>query len=169
MGVLACTLLHRIVAFSLSSEKVRRSMERLILRLIKAGAKVAHPSRRMYVPAASVFPWAHGSPSVFGHGWPDRQYQDNFDIDIAVCGEVCVNDVGGYRSCRFCPAVVFLPPLGSALAVDIRLVACFQPEGFVRRSCCLLSGDDGWRDKLASIGETPQQPRAIRCLERLLR
>jgi hypothetical protein len=56
MGVLAYNLLHMLRQFHLVGEEVKRSMEWLIKRLIKVGAKVAHHGRRWYVHVASAFP-----------------------------------------------------------------------------------------------------------------
>jgi hypothetical protein len=59
MGVLAYNLLHLIRQFYVWGEGVRRSIDWLIKRLIKVGAKVSYPARRWYVQAASAFPLAH--------------------------------------------------------------------------------------------------------------
>ncbi len=66
MGVLAYNLLHMLRQFYLMREEVRRSIEWLIKRLIKVGAKVAYHSRRWYVHVASAFPLAHHYRAVFG-------------------------------------------------------------------------------------------------------
>ena len=58
MGVLAYNLLHMLRQFYLVGEEVKRSMEWLIKRLIKVGAKVAYHGRRWYVHVASAFPLA---------------------------------------------------------------------------------------------------------------
>jgi len=66
MGVLAYNLLHILRRFYLVGEEVRRSMEWLIKRLIKVGAKVAYHGRRWYVHVASAFPLSRYYQSVFG-------------------------------------------------------------------------------------------------------
>ncbi|MEJ2719170.1 MAG: IS1380 family transposase [Deltaproteobacteria bacterium] len=58
MGVLAYNLLHMLRQFYLLGEEVKRSMEWLIKRLIKVGAKVAYHGRRWQVHVASAFPLA---------------------------------------------------------------------------------------------------------------
>jgi len=47
-------------------EEVKRSMEWLIKRLIKVGAKVSYHGRRWYVHVASAFPLARHYQAVFG-------------------------------------------------------------------------------------------------------
>jgi hypothetical protein len=59
MGVLAYNLLHMIRQFYVWGEEVKRSMEWLIKRLIKVGARVSYHARRWYVHVASAFPLAH--------------------------------------------------------------------------------------------------------------
>ncbi len=54
MGVLAYNLLHMLRQFCLMGEEVKRSMEWLIKRLIKVGAKVSYHGRRWYVHVASA-------------------------------------------------------------------------------------------------------------------
>jgi hypothetical protein len=66
MGVLAYNLLNMLRQFYLAGEDVKRSMEWLIKRLIKVGAKVAHHGRRWYVHVASAFPLARYYQAVFG-------------------------------------------------------------------------------------------------------
>lgn len=68
MGVVAYNLLHMIRQFYLYGEEVRRSMEWLIRRLIKVGAKIAYHSRRWNVHITSVFPLAHHYRAVLGYG-----------------------------------------------------------------------------------------------------
>jgi hypothetical protein len=58
MGVLAYNLLHMLRQFYLMGEEVKRSIEWLIKRLIKVGAKVAYHGRRWQVHVASAFPLA---------------------------------------------------------------------------------------------------------------
>ena len=61
MGVLAYNLLHMIRQFYVWREEVKRSIDWLIKRLIKVGARVSYHARRWYVHVASawppLFPW----------------------------------------------------------------------------------------------------------------
>jgi hypothetical protein len=66
MGVLDYNLLHMLRQFYLMGEAVKRSMEWLIKRLIKVGAKVAYHGRRWQVHVASSFPLARYYQAVFG-------------------------------------------------------------------------------------------------------
>jgi hypothetical protein len=66
MGVLAYNLLHMLRQFYLVGEEVKRSVEWLIKRLIKVGAKVAYHGRRWQVHVASAFPLARYYRAVFG-------------------------------------------------------------------------------------------------------
>jgi DDE family transposase len=59
MGVLAYNLLHMIRQFYVRGEEVRRSIDWLIKRLIKVGARISYHARRWYVHVASAFPLAH--------------------------------------------------------------------------------------------------------------
>ncbi|MCH6567045.1 MAG: transposase [Nitrospinae bacterium] len=59
MGVLAYNLLHMLRQFYVWGEEVRRSIEWLIKRLIKVGARVSYHARRWHVHVASAFPLAH--------------------------------------------------------------------------------------------------------------
>jgi hypothetical protein len=68
MGVLAYNLLHMIRFLYLRCEEVRRSVEWIIRRLIKVGAKVSYHSRRWHVHVTSAFPLAHHYRAVLGHG-----------------------------------------------------------------------------------------------------
>ena len=68
MGVLAYNLLHMIRQFYVWGEEVKRSMEWLIKRLIKVGARVSYHARRWYVHVASAFPLAHHYRSLLGWG-----------------------------------------------------------------------------------------------------
>jgi hypothetical protein len=52
--------------FYLLGEEVKRSIEWLIKRLIKVGAKVAYHGRRWQVHVASAFPLARHYQAVFG-------------------------------------------------------------------------------------------------------
>jgi len=68
MGVLAYNLLHMIREFYLFGEEVRRSIEWLLRRLIKVGAKVVYHSRRWHVHVTSAFPLSCYYRAVFGYG-----------------------------------------------------------------------------------------------------
>ena len=65
MGVLAYNLLHMLRQFHFVGEEVKRSMEWLIKRLIKVGAKVAYHGRRWQVYVASGFPQSRGHGKLF--------------------------------------------------------------------------------------------------------
>jgi len=66
MGVLAYNLLHMLRQFYLMGEEVKRSMEWIIKRLIKVGAKVVYHGRMWQVHVASAFPLAAYYRAVFG-------------------------------------------------------------------------------------------------------
>ena len=68
MGVLAYNLLHMIRQFYVWGEDVRRSIDWLIKRLIKVGARVSYHARRWYVHIASAFPLAHHYRAVLAWG-----------------------------------------------------------------------------------------------------
>jgi hypothetical protein len=68
MGVLAYNLLHMIRQFYVWGEEVKRSMDWLIKRLIKVGARVSYHARRWYVHIASAFPLAHHYRAVLAWG-----------------------------------------------------------------------------------------------------
>jgi len=68
MGVLAYNLLHMIRQFYVWGEEVKRSMDWLIKRLIKVGARVSYHARRWYVHVASAFPLAHHYRGVLAWG-----------------------------------------------------------------------------------------------------
>jgi len=68
MGVLAYNLLHMIRQFYVWGEEVRRSIDWLIKRLIKVGARVSYHARRWYVHVASAFPLAHHYRAVLARG-----------------------------------------------------------------------------------------------------
>jgi hypothetical protein len=63
-GLLAYNLLHMIRQSYVWGEEVRRSIDWLIKRLIKVGARVSYHARRWYVHVASAFPLAHHYRSV---------------------------------------------------------------------------------------------------------
>ena len=66
MGVLAYNLLHMLRQFYLMGEEVKRSMEWLIKRLIKVGARVAYHGRSWQIHVASAFPLARCYRAVLG-------------------------------------------------------------------------------------------------------
>ena len=66
MGVIAYNLLHMLRSFYVIGEEVRRSIEWIIKRLVKVGAKVVYHSRRWHVHAASAFPLVRHYEAVFG-------------------------------------------------------------------------------------------------------
>jgi len=68
MGVLAYNLLHMIRQFYVWGEEVKRSIDWLIKRLIKVGARVSYHARRWYVHIASAFPLAHHYRAVLAWG-----------------------------------------------------------------------------------------------------
>jgi hypothetical protein len=66
MGFLAYNLLHLIRRFYLRGEKTRRSIEWIILRLVKVGARIAYHARYWHMHIASAFPLRHHYRAVFG-------------------------------------------------------------------------------------------------------
>ena len=68
MGALAYNLLHMLRRFYVKGEGVRRSIEWLIKRLIKIGARVSYHARKWHVHVASAFPLAHYYRAVLGYG-----------------------------------------------------------------------------------------------------
>lgn len=66
MGVLAYNLLYILRQFHLWGEEVRRSIEWLIKRLIKVGARVCYHARRWHVYVTTAFPLAHRYEPVLG-------------------------------------------------------------------------------------------------------
>ena len=68
MGVLAYNLLHMIRQFYIWGEEVKHSMDWLIKRLIKVGARVSYHARRWYVHVASAFPLSHHYRAVLARG-----------------------------------------------------------------------------------------------------
>jgi len=66
MGFLAYNLLHLIRRFYLWGEDRRRSIEWVILRLVKAAAKIAYHAKRWHVHVASAFPMRHHYRAVLG-------------------------------------------------------------------------------------------------------
>ena len=68
MRVLAYNLLHIMGEFYVWGEEVRRSIDWLIKRLIKVGARISYHARRWYVHVASAFPLAHHYRAVLARG-----------------------------------------------------------------------------------------------------
>jgi hypothetical protein len=68
MGLLAYNLLHMIRQFYVWGEEVKRSIDWLIKRLVKVGARVSYHARRWYVHVASAFPLAHHYRAVLAWG-----------------------------------------------------------------------------------------------------
>ena len=68
MGALAYNLLHMLRRFYVMGEGVRRSVEWLIKRLIKVGARVSYHAKKWHVHVASAFPLAHYYRAVLGYG-----------------------------------------------------------------------------------------------------
>jgi hypothetical protein len=68
MGGLAYNLLHILRQFYVMGEGVRRSVEWLIKRFIKAGARVSYHTKRWHVHVASAFPLSHYLRAVLGYG-----------------------------------------------------------------------------------------------------
>jgi hypothetical protein len=66
MVVLTYNLLHMIRQFYVWGEEVKRSMDWLIKRLIKVGARVSNQARRWYIHIASAFPLSHHYRAVVG-------------------------------------------------------------------------------------------------------
>lgn len=68
MGVLAYNLLHMLRQFYIRSEPVKRSIEWVLRRLIKLGARVSYHARRWHVHVSSAFPMARHFRAVFDTG-----------------------------------------------------------------------------------------------------
>jgi len=68
MGVLAYNLLQMIRQFYVWGEGVTRSIDWLMKRLIKVGARVSYHARRWYVHVASAFPLAHHYRTLLAWG-----------------------------------------------------------------------------------------------------
>lgn len=68
MGALAYNLLHMVWEFHLKGEDVKRSIEWIIRRIIKAASRISYHGRRWWVHVASSFPLAHHYRAVFGTG-----------------------------------------------------------------------------------------------------
>ncbi len=66
MGFLAYNLLHLIRRFYLRGEDARRSVEWIITRLVKAGARFVYHARYWHVHVASAFPLGHHYRAVLG-------------------------------------------------------------------------------------------------------
>jgi len=68
MGAVAYNLLHMIREFHLHGEEVKRSIEWIIRRIIKAASRISYHGRRWWVHVASAFPLAHHYRAVLGTG-----------------------------------------------------------------------------------------------------
>jgi len=68
MGVLAYNLLHMLRKFYIRGEGVSRSIEWLILRLIKVGARVSYHAKKWHVHVATAFSLTHHYQEVLGSG-----------------------------------------------------------------------------------------------------
>jgi hypothetical protein len=68
MGGLAYNLLHMIRQFYVWGEEMKRSMDRLIKRLIKVEARISYHTRRCYVHVSSAFPLAQHYRAVLAWG-----------------------------------------------------------------------------------------------------
>ena len=66
MGFLAYNLLHLIRRFYLRFEKTRRSIEVIIMRLVKVGARIIYHARYWHVHIASAFALRHHYRAVLG-------------------------------------------------------------------------------------------------------
>jgi Transposase DDE domain group 1 len=60
VGCLACNLLHRIRDAAFWGEGIKPSIDSIIRRLVKVGARVVYHAGKWYVPIASAF-----SPSLY--------------------------------------------------------------------------------------------------------
>ena len=86
MGVLAYNILHLIRHFYVWGEDVKRSIDWLIKRLIKVGARVSYHARKWYVHIASALPLA----LHYRADWPGVLRLYNFEVSGPE-GEVCQN------------------------------------------------------------------------------
>ena len=68
MGLLTYNLLHLLRKFHIRGEGVRRSVEWLIRRLIKVGAKFSYHARRWQVQGSAAFPLRHHYLAVIDSG-----------------------------------------------------------------------------------------------------
>jgi hypothetical protein len=68
MGALAYNLLHMVREFHLKGENVKRSIEWIVRRIIKAASRISYHGRRWWVHVASSFPLAHHYRAAFGTG-----------------------------------------------------------------------------------------------------
>ena len=66
MGFLAYNLLHLIRRFYMRSEKARRSIEWIIMRLVKVGARIVYHARYWHVHIASAFVLRRHYQAVLG-------------------------------------------------------------------------------------------------------
>ncbi|WP_197281932.1 transposase [Dethiosulfatarculus sandiegensis] len=65
---MAYNLLHIIREFHLKGEEVKRSMEWLIRRIVKAALRISYHGRRWWVHVASSFPLAYQFRAALGTG-----------------------------------------------------------------------------------------------------
>ena len=63
---LAYSLLHLIRRFYVQSEKARRPIEWIIMRLVKVGARIVYHARYWHVHIASAFALRHHYRAVLG-------------------------------------------------------------------------------------------------------
>jgi hypothetical protein len=68
MGIFVYNLLHMMRQFYVWDEEVKRSIDRLIKRLVKVGARVSYHARRWYMHVASAFSLAHHYRAVLPWG-----------------------------------------------------------------------------------------------------
>jgi len=66
MGFLAYNLLHLIRRFYVRDNKVRRSIEWIIMRLVKVGARIVYHARYWHVHIASAFALHRHYQAAFG-------------------------------------------------------------------------------------------------------
>jgi hypothetical protein len=66
MGFLAYNLLHLIRRFYVRNEKARRSIEWIIMRMVKVGARISYHARYWHVHIASAFALRHHYRAVLG-------------------------------------------------------------------------------------------------------
>jgi hypothetical protein len=64
-GCLACNLLHMIRDAAFRGENVKPSIESIIRRLVKVGARVVYHARKWHVHVASAFPLARYYTIIF--------------------------------------------------------------------------------------------------------
>ncbi len=84
MGLLTCNLLHLLREFYMEGEEVKRSIEWMIRRVVKAASRISYHSRYRWVHVASVFPLHQHYQAVFGHGY----LFDSVRFDGLLCPEM---------------------------------------------------------------------------------